>query len=164
MRLTRSQLAQPSKAGPRYNRRRSTCLIPPATNGPLANLMGSDPGKLRYDPLGGLPVLPKPVKLGHVRPSLKKFHNGKSSLYSVAYALKQNASAARAVTARREQALLWCHVDQKEIVTQLNAQRQNRPALPSDLAVKIRIARCSVAHLLHQGFAGFQVSSQPFLL
>eukprot|EP00946_MAST-07B_sp_MAST-7B-sp1_P004849 g4849.t1 len=154
MRPTRSQLARPTTAGPRRVRRRSTCFIPPSKFGGAVG--AGDPGRLRHDPLAHLPMLRKPVKLRHLRPSLKKFQSGRSSLYSVAYALKQNASAARAVTAHKSQSLLWCHVDQKEVVQQLNEQRRNRPALPEDLSVRIKIARTGIAHLLRQGFEGFQ--------
>ena len=112
-------------------------FIPPSKFGGAVG--AGDPGRLRHDPLAHLPMLRKPVKLRHLRPSLKKFQSGRSSLYSVAYALKQNASAARAVTAHKSQSLLWCHVDQKEVVQQLNEQRRNRPALPEDLSVRIKI-------------------------
>ena len=155
MRPTRSQLSRPSTAGPRRVRRRSTCLIPASKFGAIG-IAGGDPGRLKYDPLAGLPVLRKPVKLRHLRPSLKRFQSGKSSLYSVAYALKQNASAARAVVAHKQQSLLWCAIDQKEMNNQLNEQRRNRPALPEDLSVKIRIARTGIAQLMRQGFDGFQ--------
>lgn len=155
MRPTRSQLSRPSTAGPRRVRRRSTCMIPQSSHFSEMIAKG-DPGRLRHDPLGGLPIFPKPVKLRHLRPSLKKFQEGRSSLYSVAYAIRENAKAARDVVARKSQSLLWSQVDAKEMRDQLNRTRQNRPPLPVDLSVRIKIARTAIANLLKMGFEGFQ--------
>ena len=135
------------------SRRRSLTAIPPNRYG---DFTFRDPGALRRDPLAGVPVLPAPTKIKRRKPSLKKFVAGRSSLWSVAAALSRFARQERNVRKRVQQALLWATVDKKELVNELNQLKADNPPLPDDLAVRIRICRTQVAHLMSDPELNFQ--------
>eukprot|EP00946_MAST-07B_sp_MAST-7B-sp1_P004850 g4850.t1 len=154
---------------PNYRRRRSASFVPAvrwdleaAERAFEAQRLGQRDGEHRRrgrydDPLAALPVIPKPVRRSRLRPSLKRFMSGRSSLWAVAKALHDRHSRQRALKARMSQSVIWAGLDQKELVEELNEQSRNSPDLPKSLSVRLRVCRTTLVSLVHElGMRGYR--------
>lgn len=157
--LTRNP--SPDKDFPNYRRRRSTSLCPISTwSIDTANAAFEARRKsTRKNRLANIAVIPRPVKRSLLRPSLKRFMSGRSSLWSVAKALHDRHQRQRGLRARLSQSLLWAGLDQKELVAELNEQSRNSPELPKSLSVRLRVCRSALVALMNDmGMRGFRYS------
>ena len=133
-------------------RRRSMTTIPPNRHG---NFQSSNPYEV-HDRLTNIPIIPKPTRRSHILPTLKKFMNGKSSLYSVAAALTNMHHEQRGISSSISQCKMWTQSDGKEHLQKINESHRNAPALPKSLSVRLKVSRSSACNIIDQGFLPFK--------
>ena len=118
-----------------------------------------NPEPWEKDPFKNLPILPGPRK--HRRPNQERFLAGKSSIYSIAYAIDEKHQAEKVHNMRVKATTHWSYSDRLEYLKLQNKLYKERPAVPKAVRLKLKMNRLGVAYLIKMGYVGFFYETLP---
>lgn len=125
-----------------------------------------DPNALRFDNLGNsVQIIERPVRRKDRYPSYEKFLNGRSHIWSVAYAISKHEQSKRDMNSKLGQTCDggWFMKDQKDHIMEQNKENQKQRSLPESLSIHLRICRTQVVALLSDDFESIRFKDLPHI-
>jgi len=123
------------------------------------SIVSVNPPPFPKDPFKNVITLPGPRK--HRKPKVERFLDGKSSIYSVAYAIDERHKIQANHKARVAAAKQWSYGDKLEFVKQENKRFREQPSLPKAVNIKLRITRVGAIQLTKYGYQAFRFETIP---